>query len=127
MLGKPHHIHITLNRPSLNANAFRRYIAFAYRRAGISSRKKLDDPSVVEKSAYSELAGSPRAPISQVRLSVLLACAGFGLMSLPYGFLADRWGEPETLLLMGLVVLGLCGVFSVLLSRRRKVFADSQT
>lgn len=49
---------------------------FAYRLAGISSRKKLDDPSVVENSADSELAGSPRAPISQVRLSVLLACAG---------------------------------------------------
>ena len=65
--------------------------------------------------------------IGRVMSLVLLAFAGFGLMSLPYGFLADRWGEPETLLLMGLVVLGLCGVFSVLLSRRRKVFADSQT
>ena len=65
--------------------------------------------------------------IGRVMSLVLLAFAGFGLMSLPYGFLADRWGEPETLLLMGLVVLGLCGIFSVLLSRRRKVFADSQT
>ena len=49
---------------------------FAYRLAGISSRRKLDNPSVVEDGADSELVGSPRAPISQLRLSVLLACAG---------------------------------------------------
>ncbi|MCH2184709.1 MFS transporter, partial [Myxococcota bacterium] len=63
--------------------------------------------------------------IGRVMSLVLLAFAGFGLMSLPYGFLADRWGEPATLLLMGCAVLGLCAVFSVLLVRRGKDFAEA--
>lgn len=64
--------------------------------------------------------------IGRVMSLVLLAFAGFGLMSLPYGFLADRWGEPNTLLLMGVVVLGLCGLFAVLVARRAIDFAESE-
>ena len=55
---------------------------FAYRLAGISSCRKQDNPSDVEDGADSELAGSPHAPISQLRLSVMLACAGLIVIAL---------------------------------------------
>ncbi len=48
----------------------------------------------------------------------ILAFAGFGVMALPYGMLADRVGEQETLMLMGAVVLALCAVLGTLLARQ---------
>lgn len=47
----------------------------------------------------------------------ILAFAGFGLMALPYGVLADHVGEQETLVVMGVVVLGLCAGLGTLLAR----------
>ena len=48
----------------------------------------------------------------------ILAFAGFGVMALPYGMLADRVCEQETLMLMGAVVLALCAVLGTLLAKQ---------
>jgi len=58
------------------------------------------------------------AYIGRVMSLVIMAFAGFGLMSLPYGMLADRIGERQTLVTMGAVVVGLCALFGSLLSRQ---------
>ena len=55
--------------------------------------------------------------MGRVMSLVILAFAGFGLMALPYGVLADRIGERQTLLTMGCVVLGLCTVLGAALAR----------
>lgn len=55
--------------------------------------------------------------IGRVMSLVILAFAGFGLMSLPYGMLADWMGERQTLATMGVVVLVLCSTLGTLLAR----------
>ena len=50
---------------------------------------------------------------------VMLAFGGFGLMALPYGFLADAIGERVTLLIMGVGVLAVTLIFGVLLRNER--------
>jgi hypothetical protein len=50
---------------------------------------------------------------------VMLAFGGFGLMALPYGFMADAVGERLTLLLMGVGVLTATFIFGFLLRRER--------
>jgi MFS family permease len=55
--------------------------------------------------------------IGRVMSLTLLAFAGFGLMSLPYGMLADAVGERQTLMTMGVSVIALSIVFSVGLAR----------
>ena len=55
--------------------------------------------------------------IGRVMSLTLLAFAGFGLMALPYGVLADAVGERATLLAMGVLVLVLSFFFSVGLAR----------
>jgi MFS family permease len=57
------------------------------------------------------------AYMGRVMSLVILAFAGFGLMALPYGVLADLVGERRTLLLMGGVVLGLCVVLGSAVAR----------
>lgn len=53
--------------------------------------------------------------MGRVMSLVVIAFAGFGLMSLPYGILADWLGEPRTLLIMGAAVLMICAGFGFLL------------
>jgi MFS family permease len=55
--------------------------------------------------------------IGRVMSLTLLAFAGFGLMALPFGMLADAVGERTTLALMGALVTGLSVFFSVGLAR----------
>lgn len=55
--------------------------------------------------------------IGRVMSLALLAFAGFGVMALPYGILADRIGERLTLIVMGTIVFGLTLFFSTLLVR----------
>ncbi len=55
--------------------------------------------------------------IGRVMSLTLLAFAGFGLMALPYGVLADAVGERTTLYAMGGLVLGLSLVFTTALVR----------
>lgn len=55
--------------------------------------------------------------IGRVMSLTLLAFAGFGLMALPFGMLADAVGERATLVVMGLLVLGLSSFFSLGLYR----------
>ena len=55
--------------------------------------------------------------IGRVMSLALLAFAGFGLMALPYGILADRVGERLTFMVMGLVVMALSIYFSLQLFR----------
>ncbi|MEE3326192.1 MAG: hypothetical protein VX252_02565, partial [Myxococcota bacterium] len=57
--------------------------------------------------------------IGRVMSLVMLAFGGFGLMALPYGFLADAIGERVTLLLMGVGVLAVTLIFGLLLRRER--------
>jgi predicted MFS family arabinose efflux permease len=56
--------------------------------------------------------------IGRVMSLVILAFAGFGLMALPYGLLADWIGERQTLLAMASVVLSLCVALGVPLARQ---------
>lgn len=56
--------------------------------------------------------------MGRVMSLTMLAFAGFGLMALPYGVLADQVGEPETLLVMGGVVLLLSAGLGTLLARQ---------
>jgi MFS family permease len=58
------------------------------------------------------------AYIGRVMSLVILAFAGFGLMALPYGVLADWMGERQTLLAMAGVVLGLCVALGIPLARQ---------
>ena len=55
--------------------------------------------------------------IGRVMSLALLAFAGFGLMALPYGILADRVGERLTFMVMGSVVMALSIYFSLQLFR----------
>jgi MFS family permease len=55
--------------------------------------------------------------IGRVMSLALLAFAGFGVMALPYGILADRIGERLTLVVMGSIVFVLTLFFSTLLIR----------
>lgn len=55
--------------------------------------------------------------IGRVMSLTLLAFAGFGLMALPYGVLADAVGERDTLYAMGALVL-LCSLFFTAALRR---------
>ncbi len=55
--------------------------------------------------------------MGRVMSLTLIAFAGFGLMALPFGVLADQIGEPSTLLSMGLVVFGISLVLGRALSR----------
>jgi Na+/melibiose symporter-like transporter len=57
------------------------------------------------------------AYMGRVMSLVILAFAGFGLMALPYGVMADWLGERQTLFAMGVVVLGLCGLVGTALAR----------
>ena len=57
--------------------------------------------------------------IGRVMSLVMLAFGGFGLMALPYGFLADAIGERVTLLLMGIGVLVATVIFGWLLRQER--------
>jgi MFS family permease len=61
--------------------------------------------------------------IGRVMSLTMLAFAGFGLMALPYGVLADSIGERKTLLAMGVLVLCLSLTFTTALVRlaRRRV------
>ena len=59
------------------------------------------------------------AYMGRVMSLVILAFAGFGLMALPYGALADWIGERQTLLAMGVVVLALCAGLGSALARQR--------
>ena len=59
------------------------------------------------------------AYMGRVMSLVILAFAGFGLMALPYGVLADWMGERNTLIAMGAVVLALCAVLGSALGRER--------
>ncbi|MFP6641162.1 MAG: MFS transporter [Myxococcota bacterium] len=59
------------------------------------------------------------AYIGRVMSLVMLAFGGFGLMALPYGYLADWIGERSSLLMMGSFVLLVTALFSVLLRRER--------
>jgi len=59
------------------------------------------------------------AYIGRVMSLVMLAFGGFGLMALPYGYLADWIGERSSLLIMGSLVLLVTALFSVLLTRER--------
>lgn len=56
--------------------------------------------------------------IGRVMSLVILAFAGFGLMSLPYGMLADWLGERQALATMGGAVLALCAGLGTLLVRQ---------
>ena len=60
------------------------------------------------------------AYIGRVMSLVILAFAGFGLMALPYGVLADWIGERQTLLVMGTAVLSLCALLGSALARERQ-------
>ena len=51
--------------------------------------------------------------VGRVLSLTMLAFAGFGLMGLPVGLIADQVGERETMIGMGLVVLGLVGMLAV--------------
>jgi MFS family permease len=55
--------------------------------------------------------------IGRVMSLALLAFAGFGILALPYGILADRIGERLTLVTMGLAVGLITLYFSVQLVR----------
>ncbi|MEE3325959.1 MAG: MFS transporter [Myxococcota bacterium] len=57
--------------------------------------------------------------IGRVMSLVMLAFGGFGLMALPYGFLADAIGERISLLLMGVGVLVVTLIFGFLLRQER--------
>ena len=57
--------------------------------------------------------------IGRVMSLVMLAFGGFGLMALPYGYLADWIGERNTVVVMGCSVLLVAAVFRVLLVRER--------
>jgi MFS family permease len=56
--------------------------------------------------------------IGRVLSLTMLAFAGFGLIGLPVGILADRVGERPVMAGMGIVVCGLVGLFGVLSLRR---------
>ncbi len=56
--------------------------------------------------------------MGRVMSLVILAFAGFGLMALPFGALADWIGEAQTLFVMGALVLGLCAVLGTALARQ---------
>jgi MFS family permease len=58
------------------------------------------------------------AYMGRVMSLVILAFAGFGLMALPYGVLADWIGERQTLFAMGAAVLALCGFLGTALARQ---------
>lgn len=58
------------------------------------------------------------AYIGRVMSLIILAFAGFGLMALPYGVLADWIGERETLLVMALAILALCALLGSALVRQ---------
>jgi predicted MFS family arabinose efflux permease len=58
--------------------------------------------------------------IGRVMSLTLLAFAGFGLMALPYGMLADALGERTTLLAMGALVLALSLWFTAGLVRLQR-------
>lgn len=64
---------------------------------------------------------SEMAYIGRVMSLVMLAFGGFGLMALPYGYLADWVGERNTLLVMGVSVLLVSAIFGTLLLRERKL------
>ena len=49
---------------------------------------------------------------------VIMAFAGFGLMALPYGILADWTSERQTLFAMASIVLGLCLLLGAPLARQ---------
>ncbi len=51
--------------------------------------------------------------VGRVLSLTMLAFAGFGLVGLPVGLIADHVGERETMIGMGLVVLGLIGMLAV--------------
>ncbi|MCH2173202.1 MFS transporter [Myxococcota bacterium] len=55
--------------------------------------------------------------IGRVMSLVMLAFGGFGLMALPYGYLADWAGERNTIVVMGCSVLLVTAVFRFLLVR----------
>ena len=57
--------------------------------------------------------------IGRVMSLVMLAFGGFGLMALPYGFMADAIGERSTLLCMGIGVLAATCFFGLLLRIER--------
>jgi MFS family permease len=58
--------------------------------------------------------------MGRVMSLTMLAFAGFGLMALPFGILADRIGEQSTLMLMGVLVLLVSLVFGAALMRQMK-------
>jgi MFS family permease len=58
--------------------------------------------------------------IGRVMSLAILAFAGFGLMALPYGALADWLGEWQTLVVMGLAVLSLCAVLGSALAKQSR-------
>lgn len=58
--------------------------------------------------------------MGRVMSLVILAFAGFGLMALPYGALADWLGEWQTLIVMGLAVLCLCAVLGSALAKQSR-------
>lgn len=63
------------------------------------------------------------AYIGRVMSLAILAFAGFGLMALPYGLLADWIGEQQTVLAMSGVVLTLCVLLGIPLARQEPVEA----
>jgi len=71
------------------------------------------------QSLNSAVIARETAPVYMGRVMslTLVAFAGFGLMALPFGMLADRVGEPTTLSAMGLAVLVLSLVLGRALAR----------
>ena len=59
------------------------------------------------------------AYIGRVMSLVMLAFGGFGVMALPYGYLADWAGERNALLAMGSCVVLVSAIFGALLMRER--------
>jgi ENTS family enterobactin (siderophore) exporter len=57
--------------------------------------------------------------MGRVMSFTMLAFAGFGLMALPLGAIADRVGEPRALLLMGASVVTLAVLLGITLWRQR--------
>ena len=64
--------------------------------------------------------------MGRVMSLVILAFAGFGLMALPYGVLADWVGERQTLLAMGAAVLGLCALLGSALAGPERIGTESR-
>ena len=58
------------------------------------------------------------AYIGRVMSLVIMAFAGFGIMGLPYGMLADWTSERQTLFTMASIVVGLCVVLGAPLARQ---------